>query len=402
MMHSKVLTWRPLSSRRIPAIVLLAALVVFSGCSDNSGGKKKGGDSARKKAVPVTIGVSAIKAVPVELRAVGTVEPFATVAIKSQIMGIVQSVHFQEGDEVKQGQVLFTIDPRPFRALLDQAQGALARDRAELANARKELERYAQAAQKGYVSTEQAEQAQTKAATLTATVKADEAAVENARLQLEYCSIISPITGRTGELLADRGNLIKANADTSMVTINQISPIKVSFTVPGTNVGEIKKYQAAGSLQVLIPVSGGEPLAGTFSFLDNSVDPATGTIRLKAEFANTGKTLWPGEFVEVRLILTERQNTVVVPTAAIQIGQTGAYVYVVRPDLTVEDRPVATGAILGDETVIESGIQAGERVVTDGQMQLTDGVTVEERDKQSITSAPEAAGTGKEKARGKR
>ena len=399
MIHSTLLTWKPPSSRRILAIVLLAALIVFSGCSDNSGGKEKGGGRAKKKAVPVTIGTSEIKAVPVEIRAVGTVEPFATVAVKSQIMGIVQSVHFQEGDEVKQGQVLFTIDPRPFTALLDQAQGALARDRAELANARKELERYAQAAQKGYVSTEQAEQAQTKSATLAATVKADEAAVENARLQLEYCSIISPINGRTGELLADRGNLIKANADTSMVTINQISPIKVSFTVPGTNVQEIKKYQAAGSLKVLVPVSGGEPLAGTFSFLDNTVDPTTGTIRLKAEFANTGKTLWPGEFVDVRLILTVRQNTVVVPTAAIQIGQTGAYVYVVKPDLTVEDRHVVTGTILDGQTVIESGIQAGERVVTDGQMQLTDGIAVEERGNQSIAGAPESA--GKEKARGK-
>jgi multidrug efflux system membrane fusion protein len=270
-----------------------------------------------------------------------------------------------------------------------------------MANARKELERYAQAAQKGYVSTEQAEQAQTKSATLSATVKADEAAVENARLQLEYCSIISPITGRTGELLADRGNLIKANADTSMVTINQISPIKVSFTVPGANVQEIKKYQAAGSLKVLVPIAGDEPLAGAFSFLDNSVDPTTGTIRLKAEFANTGKALWPGEFVDVRLILTVRQNTVVVPTAAVQIGQTGAYVYVVRPDLNVEDRPVVTGTILAGETVIESGLQAGERVVTDGQMQLTDGITVEERGKQSAAGAPESAGAGKEKARGK-
>ena len=400
MIHSTLLTWKPPSSRRILAIVLLAALIVFSGCSDNSGGKEKGGGRAKKKAVPVTIGTSEIKAVPVEIRAVGTVEPFATVAVKSQIMGIVQSIHFKEGDEVKQGDLLFTIDPRPFTALLDQAQGALARDRAELANARKELERYAQAAQKGYVSTEQAEQAQTKTATLSATVKADEAAVENARLQLEYCSIISPINGRTGELLADRGNLIKANADTSMVTINQISPIKVSFTVPGSNVQEIKKYQAAGSLKVLVPIAGGEPLVGAFSFLDNTVDPSTGTIRLKAEFANTGKTLWPGEFIDVRLILNVRQDIVVVPTAAIQIGQTGAYVYVVKPDLTVEDRHVVTGSILDGETVIESGLQAGERVVTDGQMQLTDGSAVEERGNQSAAFAPESA--GKAKARGKR
>ena len=340
-----------------------------------------------------------MKAVPVELHAVGTVEPFATVAIRSQIMGILQSVHFKEGDEVRQGQVLFTIDPRPFTALLDQAQGALARDRAELANARTELGRYAQAAQKGYVSTEQAGQARTKAETFAATVKADEAAVENSRLQLEYCSIISPITGRTGELLADRGNLIKANADTAMVTINQISPIKVAFTVPGANVQEIKKYQAAGSLKVLVTIPGSAPLAGTFSFLDNTVDPATGTIQLKAEFANTDKTLWPGEFVDVSLLLTVRRNTVVVPSGAIQIGQTGAYVYVVKPDMTVEDRPVVTGAILDGETVIESGLQAGERVVTDGQMQLTDGTTV--KDRTNPSAATPTAGPGREKTRGR-
>ncbi len=383
----------PLITNRTPSIfqrILIGFLVVtvffLCGCSDKEGNKKAGGDKAQR-AVPVSIGRSETKAVPIELRAIGTVEPYATVAIKSQITGIVQSIHFKEGDAVKQGQLLFTIDPRPFVALLDQAQGALARDRAELDNARKELQRYTHAAQKGYVSTEQADQAQTKEATLLATVKADEAAVENARLQLDFCSITSPINGYTGELLADRGNLIKANADTAMVTINQISPIKVSFTVPGKNLDQIKRYLNEGSLKVLVPLPNGKFLTGTFSFFDNTIDPSTGTIRLKAEFSNTDKSLWPGLFVEVQLILTVRKDAVVVPTAAIQVGQDGTHIYVVKPDMTVEDRHVTTGTIVDGETVVESGIKPGEQVVTDGQLQLTDGTRITER------PAPKAART---------
>ncbi len=380
-------------------IVALSLLFLFSGCSEQQGIKGKGGAQTKKQAVPVAIGLSGHKNVPIELKAIGTVEAYATVAVKSQITGVVQSVHFKEGDEVKQGDPLFTIDPRPFVALLDQAQGALARDRAELENARKELERYSHAAQKGYVSTEQADQAQTKAATLAATVKADEAAVENARLQLDFCSINSPINGRTGELMADRGNLIKANADTSMVTINQLTPIKVSFAVPGKDLQEIKKYQAQESLKVLVPLPGGKVLTGTFSFLDNTVDPTTGTIRLKAEFANTDKTLWPGEFVDVLLILTTKPDAVVVPTAAIQIGQNGAHIYVVRSDMTVEDRAVVTGTMVNGETVIESGIKAGEKVVTDGQLQLTDGTKILERDRPATPKISESDDGKKEHPR---
>jgi multidrug efflux system membrane fusion protein len=384
----------------LEGFVLFLALFLLSGCSENSAGKGKDGGRP-KKAAPVTIGLSEQKTIPVEIHAIGTVEPSATVGIRSQITGTLKSVHFREGADVKKGDPLFTIDPRPFAALLNQAQGALARDRAELDNAHRELERYTQAVRKGYVSQEQADQAETKASTLAAIIKADEAAVENARLQLEFCSIISPIDGRAGELLADQGNMIKANADTAMVTINRLVPIRVSFTVPGKYLQEIKKYQAAGSLRVQVPISEGEPLTGVFSFLDNTVDPTTGTIRLKAEFANPDKTLWPGEFVDVRLILTVRQDTVVVPTAAIQIGQEGAHVYVVKPDMTVEDRPVVTGTIADGETVIESGIRAGERVVTDGQMQLTDGTKVEDRVSQSATTPQKPADTGKEKERGR-
>ncbi len=368
------------SLRSIPASVFLLVLMVsLSGCSGDSGAQGKQRASVKKRAVPVTIGRSENRDVPVELRAIGTVEPYATVAIKSQVTGVLQTIHFKEGDEVKQGDPLFTIDPRPFTALLDQAQGALARDKAELTNARRELERYTHAASKGYVSTEQADQAATKVATLAATIKADEAAVENARLQLQFCTIDSPIDGLAGELMSDRGNLIKANADTAMVTINQISPIKVAFSVPGKNLRKIQQYRKKGTLKVLINGYGAKPLAGTFSFVDNTVNTATGTILLKAVFANTDQLLWPGQFVDVQLVLTIRHNSVVVPTDAIQITQTGAHVFVVGEDSSVTDRLVTTGTVIDGETVIESGIRAGERVVTDGQFQLTNGTRVQER-----------------------
>ncbi len=233
-MHSKyIFTFRATDGRhRILTALVLVCLVVLNGCSGGMEKKEKTADR-KKKAVPVTIGLSEIKTVPVALNAIGTVEAFATVAIKSQITGTLKSVHFNEGDDVKKGDLLFTIDERPFIAMLNQAQGSLARDKAELANADKELQRYTLAAGKGYVSSEQADTAATRVATMAATVKADEAAVVNARLQLEFCSILSPIDGRTGELLVSEGNLIKANADEAMVTINQIIPIKVSFTIPG-------------------------------------------------------------------------------------------------------------------------------------------------------------------------
>ena len=382
-------------------LVLLLFCVLLAGCSENSGNKVKAEDRPKKRAVPVLIGLAEKKTVPVELHAIGTVEPYATVAIKAQITGTLQTIHFKEGGEVKKGDQLFTLDRRPFTAMLNQAQGALARDRAELDNARKELERYTQAAKKGYVSTEQADQAETKVATLSATIKADEAAVENARLQLEFCTILAPIDGRTGQLPVAEGNLIKANADTAMVTINQVCPIKVSFTVPGRYFSELKKYQDAGSLKVIITGPAGDEVVGTFSFLDNSVDTTTGTILLKAEVANQNKTLWPGQFVDVRLILTSRPDVTVVPSQAIQIGQDGAHVFVVKDDFTVEDRKIDIGMIVDGETVAESGLAPGERVVTDGQLQLTHGAKVEERGQPSAAQTVQPAGSGKETPRNK-
>jgi len=380
--------------RQLFSGLLILVLCLASGCSDD--GKKpsaaKGG--GEKRPVPVTVGHAELKTVPREIKAIGIVEPYATVAVKSQITGVIESVHFREGDEVKQGDLLFSIDPRPFLTLLNQAEGTLARDMAELNNARSELQRYAKAASKGYVSTEAAEQARTKDATLTATVKADEAAVENAKLQLDFCSITSPIDGHTGEVLTDRGNLVKANADTPMVTINQVTPVKVAFSVPGDALQELKKYYAANSLKVLVRQAGGPPLEGRFIFLDNSVDPTTGTIRLKAEFANAERILWPGLFVEVVLRLTERENTVTVPTAALQLGQSGTHVFVVTADKTVTKKAVVTGPIVGAATVIEEGLQGDEEVVTDGQLQLRDGAKIAIRTEPSASSDGGKGGAG--------
>lgn len=399
-MKTSIYPWARALKTIATAGLLLLVLSLVAGCSaDEPGGKAKAEERPKKRAVPVLVGQAERKSVPVELRAIGTVEPNATVAVKSQVTGTLQSVHFREGDEVKKGDLLFTLDPRPYAALLNQAQGTLTRDRAELENARKELERYSRAAKKGYVSTEQAEQAETKVATLSATIKADEAAVENARLQLEYCTIAAPLDGRTGQLQVFAGNLIKAN-DQSMVTINQVSPVKVSFAVPGRHFGDLKKFRAAGSLQVLITEPAGGEVEGAFSFLDNSVDPTTGTLLLKAEAANRDKSLWPGQFVEVRLILTTRPDVTVVPSTAIQVAQDGAHVFVVKEDLTVEDRRIEVGMIVGAETVVEKGLSPGERVVTDGQLQLTDGAAVVDRSAPAEQTAS-PSGQGLETGRGR-
>jgi multidrug efflux system membrane fusion protein len=401
MMHFTLpKTGAPLAPLQIfTAVLLLFMFLALCGCSDNGSDKAKAENGPKKRAVPVLIGTSTTKTVPVELKATGTVEPYATVAIKSQITGILQRIHFKEGADVKKGDILFSLDPRPVAAMLGQAQGALVRDKAQLDNARKELERYATAAKKGYVSTEQAEQAETKVATLAATIKANEAAVENARLQLEFCTISSPIDGRTGELPVAEGNLIKANADTAMVTINQVSPIKVSFTVPGKHFGDIKKYRDQGTLQVALSGPEGNPVTGKFSFLDNTIDQATGTLRLKAEFTNEDKDLWPGQFVAIRIFLTSLPDATVVPTQAVQVGQSGPHIFVVKDDASVEDRPVAIGMSLDGETVVESGLSPGERVVTDGQLQLTSGTKVEERGKPFIGQASGPAEKTMEKPR---
>ncbi len=378
----------PASPYRLPILLACILFLLLPGCSNDTDGNGKNGQKKRSS-IPVTLEVSRKETLPLEIGATGHIEAFATVGIRSQVTGTLQSVHFKEGEEVKAGELLFTIDPRPFAAGLAKVEAELAKDKADLDNARREGNRYALAVQKGLVSTEQANQAATRVATLTATVKADQAMVENARLELAYCTIRAPFAGRTGEIQTDQGNLIKANADTPMVTINQVQPILAAFTVPGLHLKDIKKYRAAGTLQVVIadPSATDEPLTGSLSFIDNTVDPTTGVIRLKARFANTGTLLWPGQMVDIQLRLTSLPDCIVVPSQAVQIGQKGSYVYVVRDDQTVEYRPVTPGMFADNNTMITAGLQAGERVVTDGQMQLADGVTIKERGRPAAVSS---------------
>ena len=362
------------------AALPLALLLLLAACSsDNNGDKSKG---QRKRAeVPVTTALAAKKTVPVELTSTGHVEAQATVEVRSQVTGTLKTVHFKEGATVKAGDLLFTIDPRPFAATLAKAEAALDKDRAELDNARRELDRYAQAAKKGFVSAEQADQAATRVATLAAAIKADQAAEDAARLELDYCLIRSPMDGRTGELQSHQGNLIKANADSPMVTIRQMRPLEVGFTVPGRNLREILTQQERGSLPVTAAGPGTEPVPGTLAFIDNSVDPTTGVIRLKALFEANPTALWPGQMVDIRLRVTELPDRITIPAEAVQTGQAGAYLYVVKDDNTVTLRPVTVAMTVAGEAVIDGNLAEGERVVIDGQMQLADGVRVQERGK---------------------
>lgn len=357
----------PLMAASIPALV--------GGCSE--------GKSEAPKVlppVPVTVAQVVRRDVPVELKAIGNVEAYSTVSIKSRIGGELLKVHFQEGQEVSKGDLLFTIDPRPYEAALAEARARLAKDAALLKKARQDAERYASLIQKQVVSQEQYDQVKANLASLEATVKADEAAVENAKLQLSYCYIYAPISGRTGSLLANAGNLIKASDDTkSMVVIRQIQPIYVAFSVPEQYLPKIKERWTRGKLpvKVSLPNTGGQKLEGELTFMENTVDPATGTILLKATFANRDKTLWPGQFVDVVVELDKQPDALLIPSHAVQTGQQGPYVFVVDAGNVAEMRLVRLGRSVGQESVVEQGLQEGDRVVTEGQIRLVPGAKVE-------------------------
>jgi membrane fusion protein, multidrug efflux system len=353
-------------------VLLLILLIALGACSAK---KEK---PAAKPPVMVTVAAAVEKSFPVQVRAIGNVEAYNTVEIKAQVNGQVARVHFAEGEDVRRGALLFTIDPRPFEAALRRAEAELARDLAQAKFAREQTERYGALLKDGIVTQDQYDQLRANADAFDAAIAADRASVDNARLLLGYCYIRSPIDGRTGNLAVKAGNLVKANDLPVLVTINQITPINATFTIPEKELAEIKKYLGAGKLRVdaVIPDDPKGPESGTVTFLDNAVDSATGTIRLKGTFANSGRRLWPGQFVNVALTLTTRPNAVVVPTRAIQTGQQGEFVFVVRSDLTVESRAVATGEMMDGETVIARGITPGEKVVTDGQMQLVPGARV--------------------------
>jgi membrane fusion protein, multidrug efflux system len=419
-------------SRRLPAAALIASLFGLAGCSESPAGGAQA-RPAPAPAVPVGAATAEQRLVPVQVTTVGNVQAYTTVGVKSQVAGQIHQVHFTEGHEVKRGDLLFTIDPRPLQAALRQAEANVTKDRAQLRqmeaalaqrqaevtqalanlerdvaqldNARVQEKRYASLVKQELVAREQYDQVRTALAALQATVNADRAAIENsrasaraaeamvdnasaaiqaneamvetARLQLAYTTIRAPMDGRTGNLLVQGGNVVKSNEDNPLVVIAQIRPIYVSFAVAEPHLAAIKKYRDAGSLKVEAVVDGGRrAIVGAVTFMNNTVDPTTGTIQLKATFPNTDSTLWPGQFVDVALTLTSEQ-AVLVPTQAVQAGQQGSFVFVVKADSTVESRPVKVGRRLPRELVIEQGVQAGERVVTDGQLRLVPGARVE-------------------------
>ncbi len=345
----------------------------------------------RMTAVPILAATVEQKDVPLQVKAIGAVEAYSNVSVKTQITGELTGVHFKEGQDVNKGQLLFTLDKRPFEATLKQAQGMLAKDQAQAANARAQAKRYESLNKAGVVSKEEYEQMQSNADALDAAVLADQATVDNARVQLVYCTIYSPIDGRTGPLLIHQGNMIKANDTPFLVSINQVQPIYATFTVPEQNLADIKRYSGQGKLRVqaFIPNDTRGPAGGWLSFIDNTVDQATGTIKLKGEFVNADRRLWPGQFVDVVLTLAQQPKAIVVPSQAIQNGQTGQFVLVIKPDMTVEARPVTLDRSTDGQAVIAKGLAAGEQVVTDGQLRLVPGVTKVEL-KQAAAPAPGA------------
>jgi multidrug efflux system membrane fusion protein len=331
-----------------------------------------------KPSVPVSVATAARKDVPVQLKAIGNIEPFNSVAIKSQVNGQIAKVHFQDGCDVQKGALLVTLQPESFQAALNQSEAALARDLAQAKFAREQAERYQQLVAEGIVTKDQYDQLRTNAESAAAAVAADRAAIANAKIQLNYCYIRSPISGRTGNLALQLGNLVKAN-DLTLVTINQISPIYATFSIPEKSLPEVKKAMAGRALKIeaVVPNDPAGKETGTISFLDNAVNSATGTIRLKGVFGNADRKLWPGQFVDVVMTLGVRRDAVVVPTQAVQVGQQGQYVYVVKPDKTAEMRSVTVAAEQAGESVIEKGVAPGETVVVSGQLRLTPGTKVE-------------------------
>lgn len=330
---------------------------------------------------PVLVAKAVARTVPNQLSEIGNVEAFATVNIKSRVEGQLIAIHFHEGDFVEKGQRLFTLDARPFAAALQLAQADLAKDQAQLVKADTDEKRYSFLLKQSVGSREQYDQMHAAAAALRATVIADQAAIETARLNLEYSQIRSPLDGRTGNLQAHIGDLIKADADNPMVTITQVQPIYVAFSIPERDLPAVRMNMETHRLEVdaSIPNSPEPPEHGVLAFIDNTVDKTTGTILLKAVFQNENHRLWPGEFVNPTLTLNEIRNAVLVPSQAVQSGQDGSFVFVVDPRMRAHLRPVVAGSQIGGETVIKRGLEAGETVVTDGQLLLAPGAQVKIR-----------------------
>jgi multidrug efflux system membrane fusion protein len=348
--------------------------------------------------VAVTVAAAALRPVPYDITAIGAITPLQSVAVRSQVTGTLVRVGFREGEDVRAGQLLFQLDPRPFQAALDQALATLARDEAQAANARRQLERARELAQSNLASSEQLDQARTNAEATAAGVAADSAAVETARLNLDYTQIQARIAGRTGSLYVHEGNLVRTTDQNPLVTINQIRPVAVTFAVPERYLDDIRRYSENRSLEVEVrrQDSTGTATQGVLSFVDNRVDTATGTIQLRATFPNRDSRLWPGQFVMVRLVLDVVPAALTVPAQAVMTSQRGTYVYVLQPNQTVRMQNVALGRTLNDYAVVDSGLHVGDLVVTDGQLRLTPNAQVDVKGGRNGGNRPATAtgGTG--------
>ena len=357
---------------RLSLLLSLLAGVPFCGCDTKSA------QTAPNFAVPVTVAKAVQKTVPIEVTLIGAGEAYSTVSIKAQVNAVLEEVHFKQGDFVKKGDLLFTLDARPFQAALEQSQATLARDKAQASLDEVQAERYAKLYTQGVAPKEQYDQAKAAAEAQEAAVRADGAAVESNKLQLQYCWIYSPIDGRTGALQVYPGNIVKQNDVPILIVINQITPIYVDLSIPEQYLGAVKEYMARGHLPVqATPYGDTAPETGYLSFVDNTVDVTTGTVKLKATFANVDHRLWPGQFSSVLVHLSQEENATVVPSQAIQAGQSGDFVFVVKADQTVESRPVKVARTVGSDAVIQQGVSLGETVVTDGQLRLIPGVKIQ-------------------------
>ncbi|MFO1058847.1 MAG: efflux RND transporter periplasmic adaptor subunit [Dongiaceae bacterium] len=332
-------------------------------------------------AVPVVLATAAVKPVPLVLSAIGRVQPINAVAVRPRVEGEILEVHFEEGREVQAGDLLFTLDSRQAEIALKQAEAVLARDQAQMASARADLKRYSELAKSGYASSQKQEQSVASTAVLEATLMGDQAAVDRAKLDLEYALVRAPIAGRTGAVAVKLGNLVKPDDSSPLVTITQLRPITVAFALPERYLPALKRYQALAPLSVKVKIPHGNEagIRGRLSFIDNAIDAASGTIAVKALFDNADGVLWPGAFVDVAVTLTVENDALVVPLAAVESGQDGRHVFVVKPDATVEQRTVRVAREAGAEAVIAAGLQPGDRVVVEGQLRLSPGARVVDR-----------------------
>jgi membrane fusion protein, multidrug efflux system len=345
--------------------------------------------SRRGKAVPVTIATVVQKDMPLEVDTFGTAQSKASVTIKAKVTQAIQEVHFKEGDLIPRGGLLFTLDSRPYRVALEQARAALSRDKTLAAGAQVDLQRATRLLEEKLLAQSEFDKVKTNSDSLLETAKVDQAAIDAAQINLDNCRITSPIEGRAGKVLVHAGNLVNAN-DTALVMINQIKPMDVYFSLPQAELDRVRSYQAKGQLEVsvAIPDDPGHPMKGPLTFLNNLVDTSNGTIELGATLPNQDERLWPGRYVLVHLALTVQHGVLVVPTKAVVTSSLGQSVFVVKKDRTVEQRMIKVDRARGEETVIASGLEASELVVTDGQLQLEDGTPVEVNSSEANTATP--------------